>query len=131
MVDVSNLKRLTQEAIQRGKAKKAKDEQEKQEKEERRLREQKHRAEGIIEQIPHLAEKAAHEAQSQAVVMKMKWTEDYTSTGVGHSRGISIVHGSAADLVMKWCQEAGLRPTVEDWHDGCGMDSGYEIVIHW
>jgi len=25
----------------------------------------------------------------------------------------------------------GLNPVIQDWHDGCGMDGGYNIVIHW
>jgi hypothetical protein len=27
--------------------------------------------------------------------------------------------------------QARLLPTLEYWHDGCGVQDGYNIVAHW
>jgi hypothetical protein len=34
-------------------------------------------------------------------------------------------------LVWEYCVGAKLNPTLEYWHDGVGINGGYNLVIHW
>ena len=130
MVDINKLSRLTREAIQRGKEEAARIEAEKLAAAERKRKAERRKAENVIEQIPDRAEKEAKAGRTHAIVYALKSSEDYT-TGYNqwHAREDNLC--GVGKLVWDYCVGAGLKPTIEDWHDGVGINSGYNIVIHW
>ena len=34
-------------------------------------------------------------------------------------------------IVWNACQGAKLNPTLEYWHDGAGIESGFNLVVNW
>jgi hypothetical protein len=134
MVDVNKLKKITADAIQRGKEKAAQAEAARIAKEEREKKEHLQKAERIIEQIPERAEREAALGRSHAIIMALNY-EDYKRPDAPDSKNYNECKGNwligTAQLVYIYCADAGLTPTIEGWHDGCGVKSGFNLVVHW
>ncbi|MBU0625719.1 DUF2058 domain-containing protein [Patescibacteria group bacterium] len=102
---------------------------------ERQRQEDMEAAKRIVAQIPPLIRQRATAGYNFAVVLQLKSTVDYTPRPTGALRRydvceISQLKGVAA-IVFDQCDLAALRPTIEYWHDGCGRDSGFDIVVYW
>ena len=131
-VTAEKRKKTTADAIARGQETARKAEDARIAKEERQRRAEEAKAEAIIAQIPDRAERESEQGRNHAIVMSVKY-EDYTRPhGATDWR---VCQGDwlkgVAKLVFEFCVEANLKPTLEDWHDGVGMNSGHNIVIHW
>lgn len=104
-----------------------------QEERERRLNELK--ADIIIAQIAGRADAEALAGRNHAIVMSLD-SYDYDRPHSGpdcndwnrcHPQWLKDV----AKSVYEYCTEQGLNPSIEFWHDGVGVNSGFNIVIHW
>jgi hypothetical protein len=134
MVDtVEELRRMTQRAIAEGRRQREAELRLQREKEDRERREQQLKAQGIIEQIPDRARAEAKNGRDYAVIMGLRNGTDY---GIPSNRDRwdalrpEWLKGAAA-IVWEHCVYATLAPTLDYWHDGQGMDFGFNIVIHW
>ena len=128
-IDIAKLTATTKEAIKIGEeAARAKIEHEKRMEDEKRQVEE-HKAESILLQIPARAEQEAKVGRNHATVMSIGYG-DYHGNTYKNTLDPNILIG-AAKIVYDSVAKAGLAPTLEFWHDGVGMNSGYNIVIHW
>ena len=126
----SKLKKTTLEAINRAEIiKKEKEEEEKRLAERQKIQDELEAA-SIIERIPDLAEKAALKKLFSVEVMKLE-SKHYNFTSYGASCPLEGHLKGSAKLVYLACKKANLNPKIESWHDGMGMDSGYQVTINW
>jgi len=130
-VDLAQLRQLTEQAIQRGKWKEEKRLADIKAEEERKAKRDQLFAATVLAEFPDKCEKEAGRGRSHAIIMGLKYDRDYTYQGsnfntLSHDR----LTGPGA-IVWNYLQAAGLKPTIEYWHDGMGMDSGFNIVVHW
>lgn len=131
-IDIMELKKITLEAIREGQEQARKDEEARKLKEERIAAANRRKAQNVIDQIPERAKREARAGRSHAIVMSVKH-DDYKRPH--NANNYNVCEGDwllgPAKLVWDYCVEAELKPTLEFWHDGCGYDSGHNIVIHW
>jgi hypothetical protein len=87
----------------------------------------------VIIQIPNRMETEARAGRGHAILMSVGY-KDYERP---HTKEMNWnmcraewLKG-ACRLVYQHCQESELKPTIEFWHDGVGVNSGFNIVIHW
>jgi hypothetical protein len=130
-VDLKQLRQLTEQAIQRGKLKEEKRLAAIKLEEERKAKREQLFAETVLAEFPDKCEKEAGRGRSHAIIMGLKYDRDYTY----HGNNFNILTperltGPAA-IVWKHLEEAELKPTLEHWHDGMGIDGGFNIVVHW
>lgn len=125
------LKELTEKAIEKGNKKRQQIIEENQEDAIRQCKEEESKAQGIIIQIPERAKAEATVGRHHAIVMEIGRDykrpyedHDYNKCDIEWLRGV-------AKRVFDYCLDARLQPTLEFWHDGMGMNSGFNIVIHW
>ena len=130
-IDIQNLQDTTQVAIEEAEERRQKKLATIKAKTERAARAAELKAEGIIAQIPDRCAKEAEQGRNHAVVMGLDWDKDYEhQSGNFNSLTHDRLKGSGAH-VWNACQEANMNPTLEYWHDGCGIKSGFNIVVHW
>lgn len=79
----------------------------------------------VIAQIPRKCHQAAGFERTHAVVMSLVSDKDYD--GFDQPK---VLKG-AGKIVWDACLKSQLHPTIEFWHDGVGVSSGYNIVVHW
>jgi len=87
------------------------------------------KAEGIIAKIPSLCFKAAQNGKTTVCVMPLKRT-DYHNC-YGNTLKYSQLKKGVAAIVWNACVMADLKPSLEFWHDGIGMDSGFNLFVNW
>lgn len=129
MIDVNQLRQLTKSAQEKAaQAAKAVEAQ--------LLAEQQHQremdelfAQRVIGQILRKCTAEAGEGRNHAIVMSLKYDRDYHTTFT--TTLISEQLRGPAKIVYDYCVTNNLRPTLEYWHDGVGMHSGYNLVVHW
>jgi hypothetical protein len=73
--------------------------------------------------------KEAKEGRDHAIVMGLKWGRDHDGY-TGNELRYNQLKGPAA-IVWNELVKAGLQPALEYWHDGMGMDGGFNIIIKW
>ncbi len=134
MIDVNRLKHITAEAIERGKKKLQEEDLKKRKAAYHKSQLDLAKARDIVLKIPALAERAAESGKSEVEIMEVK---EYTdpcgwarSGGTPDSLSPNWLSG-VARLVYEYCDNAKLSPIVRSWHDGCGTDGGYKMVIRW
>lgn len=123
-IDLSKLREMTNAAIQRGNEEKERKLALIEEKRVRQARADQLLAEQILTEIPSKCEQEAARERSHAIVMSLRYGRDY----IGNSE--TDLKGPGA-IVWNHLVEQGLNPTLEYWHDGVGVESGYNIVIKW
>jgi hypothetical protein len=128
MINPAKLRELTLQAIANGEAERQRKIDAKAAEEKRKQREAEVKAQGIIEKIPQKCEAQARDEHFFAIVMNMTYGKDYTRDYNGVKPEDLL---GAAPIVWKYCVEAGLRPTLERWDDGMGINGGYNITVHW
>lgn len=128
---VDELRKKTVDAIAEGKRKKAAKEAEDRAANLRQKVEWHAIACSAIDKIPSICEKAAEKGLFEAKVFRLQYNRDYESNGALYNTlNYSQLRGPAA-LIWNWCQQAELNTTVQYGHDGCGVDSWYDIVVNW
>lgn len=130
-VDLVQLRQLTEKAIQRGKDKEAQRLADVQAEDERKAKRDQLFAASVLAEFPDKCEREAIRGRSHAVIMGLKHSRDYTYQGSNFNiLGYDHLTGPGA-IVWNYLQEAGLKPTLEYWHDGVGINAGFNIVAHW
>jgi len=129
-LDIGELKKLTETAIAEGKEKARQLAEIESNKERLKRIADERKAQNVIDQIPGRAKREATEGRSHAIVMAIEY-HDYTKHGSGVSAPTGDTLVGAVKIVYDYCVEAGLKPTLEAWDDGVGMNGGHNIVIHW
>lgn len=125
--DPAELRQLTQKAIQEEKERHEKKLALLQEQDERKKLEHQLFAENVLKQIPEKARQDAKNGRSHTIVMAMKWSRDFQ---YGTQLSYNDLKGPAA-IVWNELIKARLNPKIESWDDGCGVESGYNIIIKW
>lgn len=134
IIDPKELNRLTQEAVEQGRREAERREREKAESEARQREADLIKADGIIKQIPGRCVDAARARQSYAIVMtKLGEGTDYVRPPGDRNYAACSEKWlvGAAKLVWDSCVGSRLQPELQFWHDGCGINSGFNIVVHW
>jgi len=127
------LYQLTWQAIEEGRRDAERIAHEKAEAEERERQAEQVLANSIIAQIPERARAAARAKQSYAIVMGLRSGTDYREPLGNRNHATLSEHWltGAARLVWDACVNSKLKPELQYWHDGFGVNSGFNIVIHW
>lgn len=131
-VDLVQLRNLTEQAIQRGKLKEEKRLADIRAEDERRVKRDQLFAAAVLAEFPDKCEREAGRGRSHAIIMGLKYGRDYVYGYGGSFNSLSHdrLTGPGA-IVWNYLQLAGLKPTIEYWRDGAGMDSGFNIIVHW
>lgn len=129
-VDLAQLRQLTEQAIQRGKEKEAARLAGVNAENERKLKRDQLLAATILAEFPDKCEKEAGRGRSHAIIMSLKYNRDYTHDTNFNTLQPDRLTGPGA-IVWKYLKSAKLNPTIEYWHDGMGMASGFNILVHW
>lgn len=130
-MDVERLRQMTKEAVERGGKKREKKLEEEKREENRKRREEELKAQMIIEQIPYRAETEAKVGRNHAIIMEIGRDYDRPRDDNNWNRCDYRWLKNAAVIVWNYCVGAGLNPTLEAWHDGVGIKSGFNIVVRW
>jgi hypothetical protein len=131
-MDIKRLQEKTKAAIEAAKLKHAAAVQKEIAKQKREEAAINAKAEYVTSQIPHRAEVEAEAGRSHAIVYSIPFGEWMKLPGTGpHADPDPAQLQGVAKKVYGWCVEAGMKPSIEFWHDGQGMASGHNIVIHW
>ena len=89
-------------------------------------------AKNILAQIPGRALIEAQSGRNFAIVMNVGYRDIVLSERYPNNiMKPEWIIGETGKLVYSGCVDLKLNPTLEYWYDGCGMESGYNIVIHW
>ena len=123
------LRQITQQAIAQGEERRRKQLAQIKEKEEQERKKHELIAEQVLAQVPSKCELEASNGRTHAIVMSLKWDRDYAFP-VGNALTYDKLRGPGA-LVWNALREAELDPVIESWHDGVGMNSGFNIVVKW
>jgi hypothetical protein len=128
-IDLNKLRQDTNDAIEE--AKRLREQRLAKERFESELKKQEMeaKAQSILVQIPTRCAVEAKEGRSHAIVYSLGYDE-YRSGPPYNKIEPHEIKGVGA-LVWNACQKSNLQPTLEYWHDGCGMKSGFNIVVHW
>jgi len=139
-VDRAQLRQHTEQAIQRGKCKEETRLADIKAEDERKAKRDQLFAATVLAEFPDKCEKEAGRGRSHAIIMGLKYNRDYVydarmfgeflNDGNFNSLSYDRLTGPGA-IVWNYLQAAGLKPTIESWHDGMGMDSGFNIVVKW
>lgn len=86
------------------------------------------RAAQVMMQVDGKAQVAASKGEDKAMVMDLT---DEDADNVTQVQLSTAQLKGAAYIVFKSLSGLGFKPTVNYWHDGMGMDGGYQIWIHW
>lgn len=127
----NDLRRTTETAIAIGKEREKKRLAAIAAKEERQRKADELFAAHVLEQVPDKCEKEAEAGRSHAIVMSLKYSRDYDSPAPNwNDLPYNKLKGPGA-LVWNALSLANLNPKIEYWHDGMGMDSGFNIIVQW
>ena len=130
-IDVAELRRMTKTAQERIQAEEERMQQEIAEKEAAQRKMEEAKAEAILSQVLSRCQKEAHAGRRHAIVMSVGW-DDWKRPP--HSTNATCRPEyliGACRLVFDRLAKCNLNPALEDWHDGIGMQSGYNIVVCW
>jgi hypothetical protein len=91
-------------------------------------KEQEVRANNILDSVESICNKAASKGDYTAKIMRLKHDVDHksfsSSLTVGGLR-------NAGRIVFDSLEEAGLNPSIQFWHDGVGIESGFDIWVNF
>jgi len=132
VIDTDRLRRLTDEALTRADEERVRREAEEREAKEREQREIEAKALSILEQIPRRAEEDAKATRKFSIVMSFSYG-DYNRPRDEKRNNFCdpLWLNGTAQIVYEHCVLANLHPTLEYWHDGVGVNDGFNIVVHW
>lgn len=88
-------------------------------------------AEHVLSKVPGKCRKAAVKQQADnAVVMQLKYRRDYKESRNTDRLDPALLQGPGK-IVYNHLVAAGLNVTIDYWHSGDGMNSGYNLVVRW
>ena len=128
-VDVAQLQQITRKAIQRGKDEAARKLAASIAAEERKKKSEQLFAARVLAEVPDKCYKEAERERTHALIMGLKCDRDYSGCYDNSLRPNQLI--GPAKIVWDNLVEMRLKPTLEYWWSGDGMDSGYNIVAHW
>ena len=127
-ISPADLRKLTEAAVARGQQENEDELARIAEEQKREQRKAELEAEGVVMQIPSKCEKEARSQRSHAIVMGLKYNKHHNT--IDNLLKPTELKGAAA-IVWQYCVDAKLQPTLEYWWSGDGMESGFNIVVHW
>ncbi len=132
-MDVAEWRQLTDRAIEEGRREAARLEAEQARAAEQQRQIERAKALEIISQIPNRARTAALAKQSYAIVMGLREGSDIKRPPGNYQYSTCSVDWLAGTAKLVWdaCVQNKLKPELQYWYDGGGMDSGFNLVIHW
>lgn len=130
MIDVQKLKELTNKAIQKEQERQTDALKKEQAAEERERKKHQLMAENIIAQIEDKCVREALMQRTHVIVMSLKDDRDYDRKIWPQTPNKQTIRGPGK-IVFDFCEKEGLMPTIEYWHDGMGLESGYNIIVRW
>jgi hypothetical protein len=77
-----------------------------------------------------LLAKAAEGAKSHKIC-RLKYDEDFRYPSGTNNLTLSNIRSVKITHLYQELYKKGLNPKFVYWHDGCGIDSGYDFVIDW
>lgn len=129
MINVQKLKQLTKAAVLNEQERQAALLAKEQAAADRERKAHQLMAETVISQIEDKCEQEANNQRSHAIIMGLKYRRDYDSGWPSVPTGDTLK--GPGKIVYDFCEKEGLMPIIEDWHDGVGINSGYNIVVQW
>jgi hypothetical protein len=132
-IDIANLKKTTEAAIQKGKEEAARSDQEKAAIRAAEDAQMVAEAEAIIATIPSKCQTSAESKKNKALIMQEKHIGRFKTDFVKGFKGgwTAQITGGPGVLVIEACQKAGLKVDVQYQHDGCGMNAWAELYVSW
>lgn len=128
MITPEELKQLTNKAIAEGKLRREQKLLAADAKTNAKANNDKRRADQICSKVPEICKKAAANEKNSAIIFQLRYS-DYSN---GYSSKLEYTQlTGAARIVWNQLVESGLNPTLEYWHDGVGIESGFNMVAHW
>lgn len=129
-IELSHLKKITDDAIRKGKAEAARSDLEKAARKAAENAAIMAEALDIINSIPSKCQAAAEVKKNEALIMKEESICFHKSEFV-KGAWISEITGGPGVIVLDACHRAGLKASVRYQHDGCGMKSWAELYVSW
>lgn len=132
-MDAAEWRQLTDRAIEEGRREAARLEAEQARAAEQQREVERAKALEIISQIPNRARTAALAKQSYAIVMGLRDGSDIRRPVGDYNYATCKQEWLAGTAKLVWdaCVQNNLKPELQYWYDGGGMDSGFNLVIHW
>lgn len=129
-IELSHLKKMTDDAIRKGKAEAARSDEEKAARKAAENAAVMAQALDIIGSIPSKCQAAAEVKKNEALIMKEDNFCFHKSEFVKGKWTAEITGGPGA-IVLDACHRAGIPVSVRYQHDGCGMKSWAEMYVSW
>lgn len=139
--DIKNLKKRTQDAIKKGQEEQKRKQKEQQDKQEAFEKEEQRKAKSILAKLPAKCEQAASEGKNSVTVMKLEYGDydaniEYFDNKKGLIEKLNLIKSLKAQIVFQECckifnEDSGGEVKIEHWHDGIGMNGGYELNVYW
>jgi hypothetical protein len=139
MIDVQHLRAITSEAIRNAEVERVArleaEDRAQREKSDRAQREAEAKADRILSQVPERCGLEAKAGRSFAIIMSLKSYEDYDIDHDHRCRrndsfSFTWLKG-AAKLVYERLVADGVPVKFDYWHDGVGVQSGFNLLVTW
>ena len=129
-IDIEKLKQQTKDGLLARQVEAEIAERRAKEKEARNRLLQELKAERILSQLSSRCEAESTAGRNFAIVMSVSHSDCRPPNNLYGTCKPEWLQG-VPKLVYNACVEANLNPTIEYWHDGIGIESGFNIVVHW
>lgn len=130
-LNLQDLKKATKEAIDNGKRLKEQKDALEKEKQAIAKEEAKSKAHTLIATIPNRARIAAMEGKNHLVIMELEDSDYERPFGSNWNVVDPSCLKDKVKLIYEWCVASGLKPTIDNDHDGVGFRSWFNLTIHW
>lgn len=127
-IDISNLKKITEDSIQKGKES---IERAKVAREEAAKAKIVAEAERIIASIPEKCRNAAEQGFNRILIMQERHHFKSEFSNGANMGWIAEITGGPGILVIEACQKAGLTVDIRHQHDGVGQNDWAELWVSW
>ena len=129
VVDIAQLQQITENAIKRGEQEAAEKLAKIQAAEERKQRQYQLFAANVLAEVPDKCYKEAERQRTHAIAMGLKYDRDYQGVYDNSLKPEQLI--GPGRIVYDYLVKMNLKPTLEYWWSGDGMESGYNLVVHW
>lgn len=128
-IDIVKLQNQTKDAIREAEQRNKMRLAELKAKSESEMKKLEAKVEKVLSAIPELCAKEAELGNSSATVYKLTYSE--YEGGFPYNKLEPNKLKDAGAMIWNACQLAKLQPKLEHWYDDGGMNSGFNIVVHW
>ena len=87
------------------------------------------KAEKVLSQVSNRCEKEAKLGRRHAIIMSVGYDDYSHQPGYNGCKSEYLV--GVCKIVYDELEESQLNPSLEDWHDGIGINGGYNIIVSW